>query len=76
MGLEVFTGIILAALLIFFSVEKTIGRKQAIIKVRQGVEATEELSPLTEKEAAAWESEMAEGEKYYDAIQKELAGKI
>ena len=75
-GLEVFTGIILAALLIFFSVEKTIGRKQAIIKARQGVESDAELSPLSEKEAAAWEVEKAEGERYYNAIKKELAGKI
>ena len=75
-GLEVFTGIILAVLLIFFSVEKTIGRKQAIIKARQGVEFNEELSPLSEKEAAAWEAEKADGERYYKAIKEELAGKI
>ena len=74
-GLEVFTGIILAVLLIFFSVEKTIGRKQAIIKARQGAEA-EELAPLNEKDSCAWEAEKAEGEKYYNEIQKELAGKM
>ena len=34
-GLEVFTGIILAVLLIFLSVEKDIGKKQAEIKARQ-----------------------------------------
>ena len=74
-GLEVFTGIILAVLLIFFSVEKTVTRKQAIIKARQGAEITEELAPLTEKENAAWEKEKTEGERYYQSIQKELAGK-
>ena len=74
-GLETFTGIILAALLVFFSVESTVGRKQAIIKARQGAEVAEELSPLTEKEAAAWEKEKAAGEKYYSKIQSELAGK-
>ena len=74
-GLETFTGIILAVLLIFFSVEKTVGRKQAIIKARQGIEATEELVPLTEKESAAWEKEKEEGEKYYNAIQAELGAK-
>lgn len=34
-GLEVFTGIILAVLLVFLSVEKDIGKKQAEIKARQ-----------------------------------------
>ena len=34
-GLEVFTGVILAVLLIFLSVEKDIGKKQAEIKARQ-----------------------------------------
>lgn len=35
MGLEVFTGIILTVLLIFLSVEKDIGKKQAQIKARR-----------------------------------------
>lgn len=35
-GLEVFTGLVLAALLIFLSVEKDIGQKQAEIKARRG----------------------------------------
>ena len=34
-GLEVFTGIILAILLLFLNVEKDIGKKQAEIKTRQ-----------------------------------------
>ena len=74
-GLEVFTGIVLAVLLAFFSVEKTIGRKQAIIKARQGAEITDEVTSLSAKETAAWEKEMVEGEKYYEKIQKELNGK-
>ena len=74
-GLEVFTGIILAVLLIFFSVEKTVGRKQAIIKARYGEESTEELTALTEKESALWEKEKADGESYYKMIQAELCGK-
>ena len=73
-GLEVFTGIVLAVLLVFFSVEKTIGRKQAIIKSRRGEDVVEEFAPLSDKEAAAWEREKAEGEKYYEKIQKELGG--
>ena len=74
-GLEVFTGIILAVLLIFFSVEKTVGRKQAIIKARHGEESTEELPVLTKKESDAWEKERADGESYYNMIQAELCGK-
>lgn len=35
-GLEVFTGVILAVLLVFLNVEKDIGKKQAEIKARQG----------------------------------------
>ena len=34
-GLEVFTGIILAVLLIFLNVEKTIGREQQEIRARR-----------------------------------------
>ena len=75
-GLEVFTGIILAVLLVFFSVEKTITRKQAIIKARKGGAAEEaEEAPLSEKELAAWEKEKAEGEAYYKKIQSRLCGK-
>ena len=74
-GLETLTGIVLAALLIFLSVEKTVGRKQAIIKARKGMEATDELVPLTEKEESAWKKEQARGEKFYQRIQKKLTGK-
>ena len=74
-GLEVFTGILLAVLLIFFSVEKTIGRKQAVIKARRGEEFSEELVALTSKESAAWEKENASGERYYKMIQAEINGK-
>ena len=75
-GLETITGVILAILLIFLSVEKTVGRKQAIIKARQGAEVAEEdATPLTEKESAAWEKEMARGEKFYEKIQKRISGK-
>jgi GPH family glycoside/pentoside/hexuronide:cation symporter len=73
-GLETITGVILAILLIFLSVEKTVGRKQAIIKSRQGAEAIEEPTPLTEKEEAAWKKEQARGEKFYKKIQKKLSG--
>ena len=74
-GLEVFTGVVLAVLLVFFSVEKTVDRKQAIIKARRGVEVTEAPAPLSAKENAAWEKEMEAGERYYEKIRKELDGK-
>ena len=74
-GLEVFTGIILAVLLVFFSVEKTITRKQAIIRARKGGAAEEEEAPLSEKELAAWEKEKTVGEAYYKKIQSRLSGK-
>ena len=74
-GLEVFTGIVLAVLLVFFSVEKTVDRKQAIIKARRGVEVTEAPAPLSAKENAAWEKEREAGERYYEKIRKELDGK-
>ena len=73
-GLETFTGIILAVLLIFFSVEKTVSRKQAIIKARQGVKADPELEPLSEKDEALWQIEKAKGEEFYQRVQTELAG--
>lgn len=71
-GLETFTGIALAVLLAFFSVEKTITRKQAIIKSRQGAEASEELTELNAKDEALWQKELAYGEKYFAKITKEL----
>ena len=71
-GLEALTGIILAGLLIFLSVEKTVSRKQAIIKARNGVEYTDELESLTEKEEAAWKKEQARGEKFYQKVQRKI----
>jgi len=73
-GLEVFTGVVLAILLAFFSVEKTIGHKQAIIKARQGIEAEAELPALSGKTLSAWEKEKAAGEQYYEKIQKDING--
>lgn len=71
-GLETFTGIVLAILLAFFSVEKTIARKQAIIKARQGGELTEELEALSERDEALWQAEREHGEKFFAKISKEL----
>ena len=72
-GLETFTGIILAVLLAFFSVEKTIGRKQAVIKARQGIEVDAAEISLSEKDEALWQAESAAGEEYYAKIAAELA---
>ena len=71
-GLETFTGIALAVLLAFFSVEKTIARKQAIIKARQGAETTDELPELSERDEALWQKEAKLGEEYFLKISKEL----
>ena len=73
-GLETITGIVLAVLLAFFSVEKTIARKQAIIKQRQGVESEGDTTPLTAKDEALWQSELKAGEKYFAKISSELQG--
>lgn len=45
-GLEAITGVVLAVLLVFLSVEKTIGKKQAMIRARQKEEC--------EKEGKVW----------------------
>ena len=74
-GLETFTCFILAIVLLFLPIEKTIGRKQAIIKSRSGVDITEEQAALTDSEQSLWEKEMAEGEAYYQTVQKELSKK-
>lgn len=71
-GLEVFTGIALAVLLAFFSVEKTIARKQAIIKARRGIEADEADTVLSERDEMLWDKERREGEKYFAMISAEL----
>ena len=71
-GLETFTGIVLAVLLAFFSVEKTVGRKQAIIKARQGAEVTEPVEALSAKDEALWQAELKRGEEYYERISAEL----
>ena len=73
-GLETFTGIALAILLAFFSVEKTIGRKQAIIKKRQGQEPDVAETALSEKDEALWQSELRAGEEYFAKISSELGG--
>ena len=72
-GLETFTGIALAVLLAFFSVEKTISRKQAIIKARQGIETTEPESALSARDEALWQSEYKAGEEYFAKISEELS---
>ena len=73
-GLETITGIVLAVLLAFFSVEKTISRKQAIIKARQGAVADAELNALSERDEALWQNELKNGEEYFAKISSELQG--
>lgn len=85
-GLEVFTGILLAVLLAFFNVEKTIGKKQQIIRERQKaaceakgeewiapeIKAVEEEKKFIIENEKAWEIEKQKGEEFYQKIQAEL----
>lgn len=83
-GLEVITGIVLAVLLVFLSVEKTVEYKQADIleyrKARclaEGREWSEPENrpvpkPLGEKDRLRWETEREAGAAYRTRIQAEL----
>lgn len=74
-GLEVITGIILIALLAYLSVEKTIGKKQAVILERQKaacIAAGEEWLTPDERAAAEQEKQDAEAEEIFA---KELKAK-
>lgn len=83
-GLEVITGIVLAVLLVFLSVEKTVEYKQADIleyrKARclaEGREWSEPenrpaLKPLNDKDRRRWEAEREAGAAYRARIQAEL----
>lgn len=83
-GLEVITGIVLAVLLVFLSVEKTVEYKQADIleyrKARclaEGREWSEPenrpaLKPLSDKDRRRWEEEREAGAAYRAKIQAEL----
>lgn len=79
-GLEVFTGIILAILLWFLEVEKTVTLKQHEIRLFKGQEETEEqteeykkaFEKLSKKDELRWEKEKTLGEKKRAMIQKEL----
>lgn len=72
-GLEILTGLVLAGLLVFLNVEKTIPLKQAEIKaLREGTEAEPVDVKLTIKEAAAWEKERKAGAEFRAKVQREL----
>lgn len=83
-GLETFTGIVLAAILSFLRVEKTILRKQEIIRERQRAaakargeewsesEIQEKAEKRQESDDAMWAAELKKGEAYYNKIQAEL----
>ena len=84
-GLEVITGIVLAALLFFLSVEKTVEYKQAdILEYRrtqclaEGREWAEPenrpvLKSMNEKDRKCWEAERRAGAAYRAKIQAELS---
>ncbi len=87
-GLEVITGIVLAVLLIFLSVEKTVEYKQADILERRKAQCLAEgsewierenrlaLKPLGEKDRRRWEAERKAGVAYRAKIQAELSKEL
>ncbi len=73
LGLEIITGLVLAGLLVFLSVEKTVPLKQAEIKaLREGTELEPVDVKLTVQEAAAWEKERKAGAAFRAKVQREL----
>ena len=83
-GLEVITGIVLAILLVFLSVEKTVEYKQVdILEYRKArclaegrawdeQENRPTLKPLSDKDRRRWETEREAGAAYRARIQEEL----
>lgn len=74
-GLEVITGVVLAVLLIFLSVEKTIGRKQAIIRERQKAACLARGEEWQEPEVRAALEQARLDEEAEEAFRKELFAK-
>lgn len=84
-GLEIITGIVLAVLLVFLSVEKTVEYKQADILEHRKAQCLSEgrewsepenqptLKPLNEKDRRRWEAERIAGEAYRAKVQAELS---
>ena len=79
-GFEVITGIVLAILLWFLEVEKTVTIKQHEIRLFKGQEETPEqkleyeaaFAKLSEKDKARWQKEKIAGEQKRAQIQSEL----
>ena len=79
-GFEVITGIVLAVLLWFLNIEKTVTIKQHEIRLFKGQEETEEekaeyetaYSRLSDKDKKKWEVEKRIGEENRRNIQKEI----
>lgn len=77
-GLEVFSGVVLAGLLVFFNVEKTISKKQLIIRERQKAESEaqgEEWIAPEIKAALEEEQFILENEEAFMASLKEKCEK-
>ena len=73
LGLEIITGLVLAGLLIFLSVEKTIPLKQAEIKaLREGTDLEPVDVRLTARETVAWERERRSGAAFREKVRQEL----
>ena len=75
-GLEVFTGIILAIILLFVRVEKTLPMKQRAIALLHGRVTEESPAQLDASARKLWEKEEKQGEQYRAKIARELGGQI
>ena len=71
-GLEVFTGLALVALLIFLTVEKTVSKKQAIIRERQRAEVEARGEVWVEPEVRAAEEQAKMDEEAEEIFRQEL----
>lgn len=74
-GLEVFTGVILAVILLFVNVEKTVGRKQAAILERQKAECLARGEEWVEPEVRAAQLQAEQDAEAEEIFRKELKAK-
>lgn len=74
-GIEVFTGIALVVILLFVNVEKTVGKKQALILERQKAECLARGEEWVEPEIRAAQLQAEQDEEAEEVFRKELKSK-
>lgn len=74
-GLEVFTGLALVAILLFVNVEKTVGKKQALVLERQKAEILARGEEWVEPEVRAARLQAEQDEEAEEIFRKELKAK-